>query len=518
MMCSLSSPLKKRVVIIGGGFAGIGAARTLSSSPAVDVLLLEASDKLGGRVQSLQLKGEWSAVELGATVLHGEVGNSLYDLSQDLGVVLHKKNDFVQNESLFVTRGGGEVPGEVVRYYGDIITDLFAEMCECLERRDCSYKIRPEWKKNELCEQPPSSHISYIKERFQNIMLSNEITKDHNACVTKEPNKGMTSMCNDDDDPVWLKEGILDYWLNRERINNATNEPINLYDGYLNFSYPLGDLSIQIEGGYQKLVDSLSKEIPTQSVIFKKRVTQIKWIPAHHKQAPPTDHTPITVRCADGSTYSADHVIITVSLGVLKSSDIEFDPLLPAAKLTAVSQLGMGLMVKVAFYFSAPFIHSKYRKIGFIWRENDRERLSNYPWVCHQHCLHRVGGSNVWVGWFVGDDARTVQELSTSKLKEGAMKLLDHFVSKYYINKPLITSVTTFPWGEDPLFRGSYSYSPLASSSEDRVTLATPINGATPLQLLFAGEATSLSLYSTTNGAYDTGVREGLKILEQLNH
>ncbi|XP_011409966.1 PREDICTED: spermine oxidase-like [Amphimedon queenslandica] len=517
-MCSLSSPLKKKVVIIGGGFAGIGAARTLSSSPAVDVLLLEASDKLGGRVHSLQLKGECCAVELGATVLHGEVGNSLYDLSQDLGVVLHKKNDSVQSESLFVTGGGGEVPVEVVRHYGNIITDLFAEMCECLDRRDWSYEIRPEWKKNMLCEQPPSSHFSYINERFQNIILSNGITNDHYTSVTKEPDKGIiTSTCNDDDDPIWVTEGILDYWLKRERINNATNEPINLYDGYLDFSYPLGDLSIQIEGGYQKLVDSLSKEIPAKSIILNKRVTQIKWTPARHKQAPPTDHASVIVQCADGSLYSADHVIITVSLGVLKSHDVEFDPPLPPAKQSAISQLGMGLMVKVVFHFSAPFIHSKYRKIGFIWRENDRERLSNYPWVCHQHCLHRVGGSNVWVGWFVGDNAKTVQELPMSKLKEGAMKLLDHFISKYYITKPLITSVTTFPWGKDPLFQGSYSYCPFASSSEDRVILATPINGATPLQLLFAGEATSPSLYSTTNGAYDTGVREGLKILEQLN-
>ena len=515
-MCSLSSSIKKRIVIIGGGFAGIGAARTLSSSPAVELLLLEASDRLGGRVSSLQLKEEQFAVELGATVLHGEVGNSLYDLSRNLGLVLHKKNNFVQSESLFVTGGGGEVPDEVVCYYGDIITDLFAEMCECLDRGDWSYEIRPEWKKNKLCEQPPSSHISYINERYQDIALNNESTNSHYNCVMEESNEGGVNTCNDDDHPVWLKEGILDYWSRREQISNATNEPINMTDGYLDFSFPLGNLSIQIEGGYQKLVDLLCKDIPSQCIGLNKRVTQIKWTPPHHKQAPPTDHTPVTVQCDDGSVYSADHVIITVSLGVLKSCDFEFNPPLPPAKQSAISRLGMGLMVKVAFHFSAPFIHSKYRKIGFIWRENDRERLSNYQWVCHQHCLHCVGGSNVWVGWFVGDDARTVQELPTSRLKEGMMKLLDNFISKHYISKPLIVSVTTFPWGKDPLFHGSYSYCPLTSSSEDRVTLATPINGATPLQLLFGGEATNPSLYSTTNGAYDTGVREGLKILEQL--
>ncbi|MEG8017651.1 FAD-dependent oxidoreductase [Sphingomonas sp. LR55] len=44
-----------RTVVIGGGAAGIAAARTLHDD-GHDVLLVEASDRLGGRAHSLSLK------------------------------------------------------------------------------------------------------------------------------------------------------------------------------------------------------------------------------------------------------------------------------------------------------------------------------------------------------------------------------------------------------------------------------------------------------------------------------
>ncbi|MES2422703.1 MAG: FAD-dependent oxidoreductase [Pseudomonadota bacterium] len=43
-----------RTVVIGGGAAGIAAARTLHDA-GHDVLLVEASDRLGGRAKSLPL-------------------------------------------------------------------------------------------------------------------------------------------------------------------------------------------------------------------------------------------------------------------------------------------------------------------------------------------------------------------------------------------------------------------------------------------------------------------------------
>lgn len=67
---------------------------------------------------------------------------------------------------------------------------------------------------------------------------------------------------------------------------------------------------------------------------------------------------------------------------------------------------------------------------------------------------------------------------------------------------------------------GSYSYVAVGSSGEDIDKLAEPLpeNGSAsapaPLQILFAGEATHRTHYSTTHGAYFSGLREANRLLK----
>lgn len=55
----LSSGLRRkrqpRIVVIGAGLAGLSAAKALLESGFTDVTVLEATDRIGGRVQSVQL-------------------------------------------------------------------------------------------------------------------------------------------------------------------------------------------------------------------------------------------------------------------------------------------------------------------------------------------------------------------------------------------------------------------------------------------------------------------------------
>lgn len=60
----LSSGLRRtrqpRIVVIGAGLAGLSAAKALLESGFTDVTILEATDRIGGRVQSVKL-GKHSA-------------------------------------------------------------------------------------------------------------------------------------------------------------------------------------------------------------------------------------------------------------------------------------------------------------------------------------------------------------------------------------------------------------------------------------------------------------------------
>lgn len=75
---------KRHVAIIGAGFAGLAAARTLlaESKGQVKVTVLEADTVVGGRARRGQLAS--GPVELGATWFHGTEGNPVYDYAMKL--------------------------------------------------------------------------------------------------------------------------------------------------------------------------------------------------------------------------------------------------------------------------------------------------------------------------------------------------------------------------------------------------------------------------------------------------
>ena len=69
----------RRAIVIGAGLAGLAAARALAES-GIEVVVLEARDRIGGRV--------WTEdrIDLGAHWIHGTEGNPITNLARELGV------------------------------------------------------------------------------------------------------------------------------------------------------------------------------------------------------------------------------------------------------------------------------------------------------------------------------------------------------------------------------------------------------------------------------------------------
>lgn len=63
----------------------------------------------------------------------------------------------------------------------------------------------------------------------------------------------------------------------------------------------------------------------------------------------------VMVTVEDGTGFIADAAIITVPLGVLKANSIHFEPKLPAWKVSAISDLGVGSENKIALQFDKVF-------------------------------------------------------------------------------------------------------------------------------------------------------------------
>src|ERR1700720_3875091 len=77
------------VAVVGAGAAGIGAARRLVDSDSVSVLVLEARDRVGGRVHTIEPAG--FPCDRGAEWLHSADRNPLSPIAKSLGFSVHSR-------------------------------------------------------------------------------------------------------------------------------------------------------------------------------------------------------------------------------------------------------------------------------------------------------------------------------------------------------------------------------------------------------------------------------------------
>jgi monoamine oxidase len=76
------------VVIVGGGAAGIGAARRLAAS-ALSVLLIEAAPRIGGRAWTHEISG--LPLDLGCGWLHSGDRNAWTCIAEDMGIAIDRR-------------------------------------------------------------------------------------------------------------------------------------------------------------------------------------------------------------------------------------------------------------------------------------------------------------------------------------------------------------------------------------------------------------------------------------------
>uniref|UniRef100_A0A8C9F8T4 monoamine oxidase n=1 Tax=Pavo cristatus TaxID=9049 RepID=A0A8C9F8T4_PAVCR len=81
------------VIVVGGGISGLSAAKLLTES-GLNVVLLEANDRVGGRTFTVKNK-QVKYVDLGGAYV-GPTQNRLLRLSKELGIETYKVNEVEQ--------------------------------------------------------------------------------------------------------------------------------------------------------------------------------------------------------------------------------------------------------------------------------------------------------------------------------------------------------------------------------------------------------------------------------------
>ncbi len=199
--------------------------------------------------------------------------------------------------------------------------------------------------------------------------------------------------------------------------------------------------------------------------------------------------------------FTADHVIVTVPLGVLKKGSIKFSPALPARKQQAISQLGMGVLDKVYMQFPSVFWDKNADWMHYM--AADRGSLPEF------YNIYKYTKQPILLGFNAGSFAKKAEKLADKEVVLQMMSTLKVMFGNKIPN-PVRTKITR--WSSDPYAYGSYSYNAVLTNADDRDALAEPVGE----QLFFAGEATSADYFATVHGAYLTGIREAKRIIEIL--
>jgi len=270
---------------------------------------------------------------------------------------------------------------------------------------------------------------------------------------------------------------------------------------YLNFV-----LSGNIEQEYAGSAEELSahwydsaKHYPGNDALFPSGfhvITQhladgLKIETSHEVQEIHWQETPLRV-VTKTREFTADRVIVTLPLGVLKAGNVRFVPALPEKKQKAIASLGMGVLNKCYLRFPEVFWPN-----GVDWLEYIAEEHGEWTeWVS----FVRTTGQPVLLGFNAGTRGREIEAWTDEEIVESAMQTLR---TLYGNDIPEPTDFQITRWASDPFARGSYSFCSLGSTPEMRRELAHPLEG----KLFFAGEATNVDYYGTADGAYQSGLR-----------
>ncbi|KAM1516588.1 hypothetical protein ACFXTH_015524 [Malus domestica] len=149
-----------------------------------------------------------------------------------------------------------------------------------------------------------------------------------------------------------LQEAIFAMHENIQRTYTSAGDLLTLdYNAESEYRMFPGE-EIIIAKGYLSIVQSLASVLPPGLIQLGKKVRKIQWQPDNRKnKGYESDTRLVKLHFSDGSVLLADHVIVTVSLGVLKASICQdsgmFNPPLPRFNTEAISRLGFGVVNKL---------------------------------------------------------------------------------------------------------------------------------------------------------------------------
>ena len=559
------------VIIIGAGWAGIRALETLLSRNITNVLLIESTSVIGGRCRSYNADGsvndpdiivddddDDSTTTAAATY---NVGADWLYADTDMSNVLLDGGYLDGNDNTYPATTDTAIPNGLLTgqyYYRQTATRGSSSSSTVVDDDDDDDD-------DDTTDDAGIITTTFITAKAMSEQstsnLMNDIWGNFHTTRTNELND-MFGMSYDDaidyyiDNNLWL----YDYTVNTDDIiaataaaattagmamdflnfmkssseieNSGDSSKLDITDinylppGYTSDSYYMGGV------GFGNLVAQYAQKYISYIMLNSRVIT----IDSSEESSSSTPDVTVVSYVTDtndddginsGSsttttTVQAKTVLVTVSLGVLKSDRIQFIPPLPENKRTIINAMGYGTLNKCILSWKSndaivwPIDESWFMLLTESNNNNNDDEEEEEESAAVQRGQRwttffnptLLTGQPTLVAYVGGDDAIATESQTRNDILEDVMTNLRSMFPD--ITNPDNVIVTR--WGSEEDFYGAYAY-PIAGRvmAEDAAILAEPIG-----RLYFAGEATSATRWGTTMGAWNTGEEQAYAITARL--
>ncbi|EPQ50455.1 amine oxidase [Gloeophyllum trabeum ATCC 11539] len=450
------------VLILGGGVAGVTAARTLSQlSPSTSFLVIEARGELGGRLQSHTM-GSYT-VERGANWVHGtqtrdfERVNPIWEMVKRWGVRTMYSDYYGSMTTYDETGPAPFLPllNASLAAYAALVT----------------HACPPASSTSSECTSDSSARDGYESLGFHPETPAEKAVEYYTFDWEYADRPEKTS---------WWASGL---------SNNHTYEP-----SAGGFS-PTNHLSVDPRGFKHFILAEAQSFLDPAQVRLNSMVKEIR-----------LKDERVEVVLESGEVLTGEYALCTFSLGVLQAGDVRWDErLIPHGgwKEKALAGMDMATFTKIflqfeeKFWFDTEFALYAGQERGYypVWQSLDHPKL--YP------------GSGILFVTVTGDFARRVDAMSEKDVKREVLEVLGRMYPNVTIPEPIAFHIPH--WLSDPLFRGSYSNWPATFTRSQHAALRAKVGGKKG-KVWFAGEHTSEQWFGFLHGAY----YEGLAVSEEM--
>ncbi|KAJ4819580.1 Polyamine oxidase [Rhynchospora pubera] len=436
------------VIIVGAGFSGISAAKTLSDAGIKDFLILEATDHIGGRIRQQNFAG--INIEIGANWVEGVNGGQLNPIWEMANKIQLRNfySDYSNLSANTYKQGGGLYDASEVQNSIDVADGVNEDG-------------------EKLSQSLPSSGRQDIS------ILTMQRLKNH---VPSTPLDMVIDYYN------------FDYeFAEPPRVTSLQNTvPLATFANFGEDVYFVAD-----QRGYQSVVYYVAKQflksdktgaITDSRLMLNKVVREIRY-----------SAQGVTVVTEDGSVYNADYVMVSASIGVLQTKLIKFTPDLPKWKILAMYEFDMAVYTKIFVKFPTKFwpegngtqffLYANERRGYYgIWQSFERE----YP------------GSNVLLVTVTDEESRRIEQQSDEDTKAEIMQVLKEMFGK---SIPDATDILVPRWWSNRFFKGTFSNWPIGVNRYEFDQIRAPVG-----RVYFTGEHTSEHYNGYVHGAYLAGI------------